>query len=116
MSQTVNLAYDFLYNLPYRYRIEIYDAGENNLLYVSDGFNPALSTIAVENIKVNQAQWATWDASIQIDDSVYNIIDDSVLDNGTVMKIYLGKTQQTTQNIFMELLIQLELLDLKVIY
>ena len=100
MSQTVNLAYDFLYNLPYRYRIEIYDAGENNLLYVSDGFNPALSTIAVENIKVNQAQWATWDASIQIDDSVYNIIDDSVLDNGTVMKIYLGKTQQTTQNIF----------------
>lgn len=95
-----SLTYDYNYNLVYKYRIEIYDALETQLLYLSDGFNPTSSNLVVTKINVTQAQWSTWDASVTIDDSVLNSIDTNILDCGVVMKIYLGKTVPTLQNIF----------------
>ena len=97
---TDSVTYDEFYNKPYRYRIEIYNPLETRLLYTSDGFDLSRSNLVVTNIGINQAQWETWDASIQIDDSVYNSLDETILDNGTVMKIWLGKARSTAEMAF----------------
>lgn len=100
MSQLFNVTYDSLYNLPWKYNIEIWDATEDNMLLQSNGYDPLSSDIVVQKINVNQVQWQTWDGSILIDDSVYNELDPDIFDNGTVMKIELGKTSLTKQPIF----------------
>ena len=92
--------YDSIYNKPLKYKIEIWDAIEEALLYTSNGFNVPASNLVVEKITINQIQWETWDATITIDDSVYNNLDLDKFDNGCVMKIYFGKDESSVQNAF----------------
>lgn len=105
MSSLINLevenkTYDELYNRPFRYRVEIWNPRETRQLYVSDGFDIAQSNLVVTNIGINQAQWETWEAAITVDDSIYHNISQEILDNGTVMKIMLGKTKTGAENAF----------------
>jgi len=86
-----SVAYDIWYNKAFRYFVAFFSPDEDKLLYVSNGFDPTASNIVVTQISINQAQWDTWSDSVTIDDSVYNNLDQSIFDNGMVMKIWLGK-------------------------
>lgn len=97
---TGDLTYSIFYNKPFKYHIELLDPTETTQLFVSDGFNPPASNLVVEQIDINQAQWETWSASIQVDDSVFNNVDPEVFDNGMVMKIKFGKTFGESVNAF----------------
>jgi hypothetical protein len=88
------------YTKPLRYQIDVLSPDESQIYYHSDGFDPTQSSLVVEKISVNQNQWETWDASISIDDSIYNNLDTDKLDNGAVLKIRFGKTPDTLVNAF----------------
>ena len=92
--------YDIFYNKVFKYYVELLDPTEATRLFVSDGFNPSASNLVVEQIDINQAQWDTWAASIQVDDSIFNNIDPELFDNGMVMKIKFGKTFGDSVNAF----------------
>jgi len=100
MPLTDDQTYSIFYNKPFKYYIELLDPTEATRLYVSDGFNPSSSNLVVEQIDINQAQWDTWTASIQVDDSVFNNIDPDMFDNGMVMKIKFGKSFGDSVNAF----------------
>lgn len=100
MSLTVSQTYDSTYNKALKYKIEILDPYEDEILYTSNGFNIPASDINVQNINVNQAQWETWNGDIKIDDSRFHNVDPAKLDNGCVMKIAFGKTIGELQNAF----------------
>lgn len=95
-----SVTYNSIYNLPWRYCIEIWNADESTLNYVSDGFDQNNSSFNVTQINVEQAQWESWRSSIKIDDSVYNSLNPERIDNGTILKISLGKTSTALQDVF----------------
>jgi hypothetical protein len=95
-----NKTYDNLYTKPLKWKIDILSPDESKTYYHSDGFDVTSSNLAVTKIGVNQAQWETWDCSLTLDDSVYNNLDLNKFDNGAVIKIQNGKTQNSVENAF----------------
>jgi hypothetical protein len=99
-TTTFNRTFDSFYNRPIRWKLDILSPDENQVYYHSDGFDTSRSNIIIEKIQLTQSQWETWDCSISLNDSVYNSLDLDRFDNGAVMKIQFGKSEDAMRNAF----------------
>ena len=97
---TFNKTFDAYYNRPVRWKLDILSPDESQVFYHSDGFDITHSNIIIEKIGVNQTQWETWDCAISLNDSVYNNLDLDRFDNGAVIKIQFGKSEDVMKNAF----------------
>lgn len=99
-TTTFNKTFDAFYNRPIKWKLDILSPDENQVYYHSDGFDISRSNIIIEKIQLTQSQWETWDCSISLNDSVYNNLDLNRFDNGAVVKIQFGKSEDTLRNAF----------------